>query len=241
VIRFVEIPLGLGSACACVRCAAQTEREFFSAEVIRVAVGDVIDAWSGGPGPNVLFTGPEPFSHPELPGIVASAAAAGIERIGLRTDAGALSVPGNSEGVLAAGVRHLQVVCLAGTAEAHDALASRPGLFDAAESGLASFLAAAQASHAHVAVTGIVPACSHNLPELPTAVAALTRTGALAVEIAASPGIADTPGFADWVSAAIDTGLVNGVWVSVTGIEPSKTPRSQLHAVTPFSLSVDAS
>ncbi len=241
MIRFVEIPLGRGSACACVRCAAQTEREFFSAEVIRGVVSDAVDAWSGGPGPNVLFTGPEPFSHPELPAIAANAAAAGIERIGLRTDAGALSIPGNAEGVLAAGVRHLQVVRLAGTAEAHDALASRPGLFDAAESGLASFLAAARTSRAAVAFTGIVPACSHNLPELPATVMALTRAGALAVEIAASPATAGTPGFEDWVSAAIDTGLVNGVWVSVTGVDPARTPRSHLHAVAPFSLSVDAS
>lgn len=241
MIRFVEIPLGRGFACACVRCAIPTEREFFSAEVIHTRVGDSVAHWPSDPGPNVLFTGPEPFSHPELPGIVARATAAGVERISLRTDAGALSIPGNAEGVLAAGVRQLQVVMLAGTAHTHDALASRPGLFDAATAGVASFLAAARASRTTVAFTGLVPVCGHNLAELPATVAALAQAGAVAVEIAASPGVASSPGFADWVSAAIDTGLVNGVWVSVTGPAPSKSSSADLHAITPFSLSADAS
>lgn len=234
MIRFVEIPLGRGSLCECVRCASQSEREFFSAEVICARVADTVDAWSDGPGPNVLFTGPEPFSHPELPGIIGTASAAGVERICLRTDAGALSIPGNAEGVLAAGVTQLQVVLLAGDAGTHDTLTSRSGLFTAAESGLTNFLAAARASRAHVAVTGLVPVCAHNLSELPATVAALARGGALAVEIVASPAVAAGAGFSGWITAAIDTGLVNGVWVSVTGAESSKSPGAGLHAVTPF-------
>ncbi len=241
MIQFVEIPLGRGSACACARCAAPVEREFYSAEVIRVRVGDAIATWSTGPGPNVLFSGPEPFSHPELPGIITSASAAGVERISLRTDAGALSIPGNAEGVLAAGVRQLQVVMLAGTAETHDALTSRVRLFDAAVSGLAAFRSAATASQSHVAITGLVPVCAHNLSDLPATVAALARAGAVAVEIAASPAVASGAGFTDWTDAAIDTGLVNGVWVSVTGVESAMQPRTDLHAVTPFTLAADAS
>lgn len=240
MIRFIEIPLGRGAACTCVRCAADAEREFFSAEVVCAPIVDAVASWSDGPGPNVLFTGPEPFSHPELPAIISSATAAGVDRISLRTDAGALSLPGNAEGVLAAGVRQLQAVLLAGNAAAHDSLTSREGLFDAAVSGLASFLAVARSARVHVAITGLVPACNHNLPELPGTVAALARAGALAVELAASPAVAANTGFSEWTNAAIDTGLVNGIWVSVTGAKASISPRTGLHAVTPFTLSEDA-
>jgi len=241
VIRFVEIPLGRGSVCPCVRCSAPAEREFYPAEAISARVGDAVAAWRDDPGPNILFTGPEPFSHPELPAIVTSAAAANAEGIALRTDAGALAIPGNAEGVLAAGVTQLQVVLLAGTAAEHDALTSRTGLFDAATSGVASFLAAARASRAQVAVTGLVPVCAHNLASLPATVASLARAGAVAVEIAASPTAAASPGFSEWTAAAIDTGLVNGVWVGVTGTDRSTSTHDGLTTLTPFTVSLDAS
>jgi len=236
VINFVEIALGTGVACSCSRCATPPAREFFSAEVVGSRIASVVAEWGDGPGPNVLLTGPEPFAHPELPGIVASAAASGCERIGLRTDAGALSMPGNAEGVLGAGVRHLQLVVLGG-AGAHDRLADRPGLFDAASQGARAFIAAAQRGGEHVAVTGLVPVCAHNVPELPAAVAALASAGAVAVEFAVQPTAADARGFSDWLASAIDTGTVNGVWVTVTGVEPQRVPRSALHAISPFSTS----
>jgi MoaA/NifB/PqqE/SkfB family radical SAM enzyme len=236
VINFVEIALGTGAACSCSRCAAPPAREFFSAEVVGSRIASVVAEWADGPGPNVMLSGPESFAHPELPGIVASAAAAGCERIGLRTDAGALSIPGNAEGVLGAGVRHLQVVMLGGQGS-HDRLADRPGLFDAASQGVRTFIAAALHGGEHVAVTGMVPVCAHNVPELPAAVAALASVGAVAVEIAVQPAAAQVRGFSDWLASAIDTGTVNGVWVTVAGLEAQRVPRSALHAVSPFSAS----
>lgn len=240
MIHFVDIPIGHGLACACVQCGSHTEREFHAAEIVALQVGEAVGRWRG-PGPNVLFTGPEPFAHPQLPEIIASAARSGVERIALRTDAGALSMPGNAEGVLAAGVRQLQVVMLAGAAHTNDTLASRAGLFDAAKTGVANFLAAARASHTVVAVTGLIPVCAHNLVHLPATVGVLAGAGAVAVEIAVSSGVADGPESAGWIAAAIDTGLVNGVWVSATGVQPSRSEGVGLHAITPFSLSVDAS
>jgi len=236
VIRFVEIPLGRGAACSCLRCTPQTDARFDSAESIGALVAEAASAWSDGPGPNVFFTGPEPFSHPELPDLVAGAAGSGVERIGLRTDAGALSIPGNAEGVLAAGVRHLQVVMLAGSAGKHDGLSGRVGLFEAASAGVSAFVAAAHASHENVAVMGFVPACAHNMSELPAAVAALARLGALAVEIAVSPEAGGVRGLSDWTSSAIDTGLVNGVWVYLTGAGTAGVSPSELRCVMPFKL-----
>lgn len=236
MIRFVEIPLGRGAVCSCVRCARSSEAQFHSAEVIAAHVADTVTSWSEGPGPNVFFTGPEPFSHPELPAIVAGATGAGIDRIGLRTDAGALSIPGNAEGVLAAGANHLQVVLLGGSAEAHDGLSGRVGLFDAAAAGASAFVAAGRASGESTAITGLVPACAHNVSELPAAVAAFARIGALAVEIAVSPEASVTRGFSDWVASAIDTGLVNGVWVYLTGEEPRGAGSLGLSRVAPFTL-----
>lgn len=236
MIRFIEIPLGRGVGCSCVRCTPRTDPQFDSAEVIGARVADAVAMWSDGPGPNVFFAGPEPFAHPELPALIAGVAGMGIQRVCLRTDAGALSIPGNAGGVLAAGVRHIQVVMLAGSAEAHDTLTGRTGLFDAATAGVAAFLAAAHASRENVAITGLVPACAHNVPELPAAVAALARAGAVSIEIAASPQSLGVRGFSDWTSAAVDTGLVNGVWVHLSGALPAAASVSELHGVRPFTL-----
>jgi len=236
VIRFVEIPLGHGSPCSCVRCAPKAESRFDSAEVIGARVADAVATWSDGPGPNVHFTGPEPFSHPELPALITAAAGLGIERIGLTTDAGALSVPGNAQGGLATGVRHLQVVMRAGSADTHDALCGRSGLFDAAVAGVSAFVAAAHASQFTAVVTGLVPVCAHNVPEVPAAVAALARCGAVSVKIAVSPEARTVRGFAGWAAAAVDTGLVNGVWVHFSGVDSADVPVSPLHGLSPFAL-----
>ena len=120
MIEFAHVVIGTGCAAACVPCGTASERSFVPAEAVRTEVASAANAWSGGPGPNVLFVGAEPFSHPELPVLVAAAVAAGYERIGLRTDAGALSMPGNAEGVLSAGVLHLQLVLTGGDGASHD-------------------------------------------------------------------------------------------------------------------------
>ena len=241
MIRFIEIPLGRGVTCSCVRCAPRAHPQFDSAEIIGARVADAVATWADGPGPNVFFTGPEPFSHPELPTLVADAAGMGVERIGLRTDAGALSIPGNADGVLAAGVRHLQVVMLAGSAESHDALTGRVGLFDAAAAGVSAFVAAAHGSNVRVAVTGLVPVCAHNVSELSAAVAALSRVGVLAVEIEVSTDQSGSREFSTWAAAAADTGLVNGVWVHFSGGQVADASVSPLHGVSPFVLTECAS
>jgi len=174
----------------------------------------VCDSWSDGPGPNVALVGAEPFAHPELPLLVQGAARAGCERIRLRTDAGALPSGGNAAGVVAAGVRHLEVVLLGGVAPVHDALVGRAGAFDAALAGVAAFVSAAGAAGSAVAVTGRVPVCRHNRDEVAGAVAALAAAGAIGVELAPAAGTALDE---DRLRSARETAVVNGVWLHVAG------------------------
>lgn len=203
------------------------------AEAVRTEVASAANAWSGGPGPNVLFVGAEPFSHPELPVLVAAAVAAGYERIGLRTDAGALSMPGNAEGVLSAGVLHLQLVLTGGDGASHDSNTGRPGLFDSARHGVAQYKRAAMEAGLAVAITGYVSVCAHTMPGLPGIVATLAGLGAVAVELAVTPRGAGEAGLLAWLGSAVDTGMVNGVWVSVSGLAPDTVVGSPLHAVAP--------
>lgn len=233
MIEFVEVEIGKGSVAPCVLCTLAAERSFVSSDVVTRAITHLADSWKHGPGPNVRFVGVEPFTHPELPALVLAAVEAHCERICLRTDGGALSVPGNADGVIAAGVRHLQVVLLGGDAATHDRLTGRPGLFDAALEGMAAFSQAARKAHVRTVVTGFVPVCSHTMSSLPAAVAALAAAGAVAVELAVTSSAVSAVGLDGWLAAAIDTGMVNGTWVSVSGLPAEKIPRSVIHALAP--------
>ena len=233
VIEFAKVDIGTGPTAACVRCGEVAERSLLASELIRAALAANAASWSGGTGPNVMFVGMEPFAHPELPGLVSAAVGAGYQRIGLRTDAGALSLPDNAEGVLSAGVRHIEMVLAGGDAASHDAFAGRPGLFDSAHRGVTEFRLVAREAHVPVAVTGHVPVCVHTMTSLPAVVAALADVGAVAVELAVSPRAAAESALPAWLGAAIDTGMVNGVWVSVSGLAPASVPRSPLHALAP--------
>jgi hypothetical protein len=191
---------------------------------------------AGGPGPNLRLAGYEPFLHPELPTLVSAAVQAGATRIQLRTDGGGLAQPGNAEGALVAGVTHFEVVLLGGDTESHDGLSGTPGLLEACEQGVRTLLDAARASGARIAVTGAVPLCLHNLAHAAQAVAALAAMGTLAVRLEVSTSAAASVGLSAALSAALDTGTVNGVWVSVAGIVPESLPVSPLHAVAPFAV-----
>ncbi|MDZ4170399.1 MAG: hypothetical protein U1E26_12220 [Coriobacteriia bacterium] len=216
MITFAQIAIGEGGLVACTRCTDSstglTASPRDASEVAR-EITAAAGSWSRGPGPNVTFVGFEPFAHPALPQLIAEAVAAGVVRLRLRTDGGALATGANAVGILAAGVRHLEVVVLA-AGEEHDRLSGRSGLAAACDGGVRAFVAAAARDGLRVAVTGRVPVCRHNARGAAGAVAWLASLGAVAVHLDATAcREADGP----LVLAALDTAAVHGLAASVSG------------------------
>lgn len=176
-----------------------------------------------------MLVGLEPFDHPDLPRIVASAMAGGCERFGIHTNAAALRSDSNSGGVLSAGLRHLRVTLLGGTPGLHDALAGAPGALDATVAGLQTFRHRASAMQVAVHMQAVVPVCRHNVHDVPATVGLAVSQGFDGVTL-----VVDDPGLgigtaAPWIRAACDTGIVNGVWVEVDGMPFCAMPGYGLH------------
>lgn len=231
MISFAEVAVGRGGIVACRQCAPAEPATFVPAEQVLAHVRAAVSAWQAEPGPNVAFVGAEPFAHPELPALVTGAVEAGASRIRLRTDGRALIVSDNAAGALLAGVRHLELVLLAGDQASHDALCGRPGSFAEAIAGAAAFCEAAASEHAPIALAGLVPVCPHNLHDVAAAIGALAHAGAVTVTLDVSPPVATSAGSTSWLAAAIETGTVNGAWVHVRGVPADKIPVSPLHAL----------
>ena len=193
MIQFAEVAIGQGGGPACVRCAQAVSPRMRDLTDIAADLNTCAANWTAGPGPNVAFVGAEPFAHPQLPHLVDAARRAGFERIRLHTDAGALAQAANAEGVVQAGIRHLEVVLLGASVETHDRLAGRPGLFEAALAGTRAFTAAAAMAGAEIFVSVDVPVCRHNVGELALASAAAARLGASAVTFSVA-GLSERPG-----------------------------------------------
>jgi NifB/MoaA-like Fe-S oxidoreductase len=145
-------------------------------------------------------------------------AEAGCERIGLETDGGALSVPGNARGVLSAGVTHLYVRLFSADPSRGDALSGRHGRTAAAAAGVAMYREAAREQDTPVVVTALIPLCSHNLAMLPETVGALSTWGADAVRLTVGGTLARSA--ESVVAAACDTGMVNQLWVEADDSVP---------------------
>lgn len=212
MIDLVTIAVGTGASAGCTRCAPMPDATYHSVPEIVAALAAAHDA------DGVALVGPEPFSHPELPSVIAACRDADFSRIALETDAGALAVHGNAGGVLHAGVRHLWVRVLGAEDTTHDERIGRPGRAAAARIGVAAYRAAALDAGFPVVVTAVVPVCRHTLPELPAIVAEYGARGFDAVLlISAGP----LPGSAAAViAAACDTGMVNRIWVATDGTLP---------------------
>lgn len=217
MITFCEIEIGAGGIAPCVMCSRKdiSGAGPYPSEAVRERLVEAARGWCAGPGPNVTFGGFEPFSHPELPVLIRMAIDLGYGAVRLTTDAGALSMPGNAEGAIAAGVRQIEVVLLADGDE-HDRLTGREGLFEAADAGVRSFLDAAARAGVPVAVTGLVPFCRHNAEHAPLAVARLAQWGSVAVHVNADKAPeANRP----FVIAALDTAAANACAGSVSGLD----------------------
>ncbi|MDO8987468.1 MAG: hypothetical protein Q7V14_04510, partial [Coriobacteriia bacterium] len=109
MIEFARIPIGTGGAAICARCQPPTAILHTSSDEILSCVKRVAQRAEGSGSPNVLLDGAEPFRHPSLPAILSGARAAGVERIAMVTDAGALGVADNASGSISAGLRQIHV------------------------------------------------------------------------------------------------------------------------------------
>jgi hypothetical protein len=192
-------------------------------------------AWRGGSGPNVWLAGAEAFAHPDLPALIECAVAAGAVRVKLTTGGAALAVGQNAAGSLAAGVRHVEVVLLAGDPALHDALAGSIGAHDEAMRGVASLRAAAGRTAAAISITGRIPVCPHNIESVPQAVALLAQSGADAVVVDVTPEAALLLP-RGWPAAVADTGVVNSTWVTFSGVDPEAHGLPALHARAPWDI-----
>jgi len=230
VVEFVRIEVGEGAPVRCARCAPTAVSESRTTDSILAEISAASAAWGDRPGPNILLAGSEPFTHPELPALVATCVEVGAERIGLETEGGALAAHGNAAGVLGAGVRHLQVVVLAADDAIAESLTGRPGRMLAVKAGVAAYLEAAREAGVAVVVTAVVPLCHHTLPALAQTVGLLASWGVHAVRLV--PGDEPLPDSASvMIAAACDTGMVNHTWVEVAdGVPLPATHR--LHALT---------
>ncbi len=234
VLTFIRIPLGTGNTVACTRCAVHAP-----VPVVHRAVGEVVSAvtaaLAAAPTSGVMFTGPEPFSHPSLPAIIGSAITAGAERIGVVTSAAALAYGENAAGSIGAGLRFIEVPLLGPDADSHDLLARSMGAFESTREGVARFRAAADAAGTRVAVRGTIEVCAHTVSQLSAAVVTFASWGASSIELHCT-GPLDGRGV-EHVRAACETGMVNGVWVAVTGLQPGLLGPDGLHATDVCSFS----
>jgi hypothetical protein len=229
VLRFVDIPLGRSSGVPCRRGAEeQTETLFDTPEVLAVLLA-AIESWSGGPGPNVAFTGAEPFHHPALEELISAAARAGAQRVRLDTDGAALCEDSVAHRVIDAGVRHVRFPLLGSTAELHDALIGRPGAFAATVRGVRWFADVARELGQAVQLSARVPVCHRNLKDLPAIVTRAIAAGASYVGIVLTDETLDPFAAAPWVEAACDTGIVHATWVDVEGMPFGPAEGWELH------------
>lgn len=212
MLQFADIAIGAHGVVSCEVCGLGSGAAAHDLEVVRRSLEDVRVAHPA--LRNVSFEGFEPFSHAELPSLVEAATRAGFERIRLTTDAGALGLGGNAGGCLAAGVRHVRFVLLGSTAESHDRICGRPGLFESALCGVSALRSAATDVGARVCISALVPVCRHNVEDCPATVARACSLGASAVELEVS-GSAAT--FVELLEAALDTATSNGIGAVVRG------------------------
>jgi hypothetical protein len=229
VIRFAEIVVGDGTVVGCTRCATESgEPAYRAVDEIVAEARAVCAAWEGGAGPNIRLVGAEPFGHPQLPEVVAGVMGGGCQRLAMDTDAVALQSAVNASGALHAGVRHIRFTLLAGTDGLHDALAGAPGLLEATLQGVRSFRATAEAAGLDVSIVASVPVCRHNVHGLPSAVGLAVECGADRVDVRIAADV-DLAAAAPWITAACDTGVVNGVWAEVAGVPFCLLPGYDLH------------
>ena len=212
MVRFERISIGDGGDLAGTCCLARGPESFRPAAEVLDALASARNT-SPSDALNCLLEGVEPFRHPELPVLIAGCVSTGVQRVAVVTDAGALAIPENAAGSLAAGLRQIHVPLYGATPQAHDVLCPSGG-FEKTCAGVEMFLKAAERAGSPVVVVGVIPVCEHTLASAPAIVATFARIGAATVRlVVGEPLLAEDPA----ISAAFETGMVNGVWVWVDG------------------------
>lgn len=229
MLRFSDIVLGTGGEVACRRCQAVAAEAFRNANVVKRDIERVSRAWSGRPGPNLAFTGAEPFRHPAIAELFESAVAEGAERIRVDSDATALRSAEAADAALRQGLRHLRFTLLGSSHALHDALAGTSASFAETLEGVGVFARVAEESHLPVYVSARVPVCRHNLKDLPAVVDSASRAGASSVLLKVADGGLDPRAAAAWLEAACDTGVIHAAWVEVAGISDELATRWEMH------------
>ena len=235
MIRYVEIPLGDDGTARCVRCASPPAPHFRPAEDVLADVSSVVREWHDAPGPNISFGGAEPFAHPELPRLVTESVSLGVQRLGLTTDGAALCSAQNAAGCVDAGVRHADIALLGATPSSHDSLTGVQGSFEAARQGATCLMDAGTAAGKRVVVCGRTRICRHNVDEVTGIVLAFVESGISTVSLDLDPKVTFSHK-RPLIEAAIETGIVYGVWVSVIGPTPEQLGEYRMHAWAPVKI-----
>lgn len=213
MIRFAEVAIGTGGVGRCLACGAADAVAHIPTDRVVERIDEVLAGWQDAAGPNVFFTGIEPFAHPDLPRLIEAARMRGFERIKLRTDGRFLDKGGNAAGAFSAGVTHLELVLLAGGAEDHDRLCGAPGGFASAVSGVSAYRAIAREGGVF---TGHIPLCRHNVKFAPGTMAKFAELGAVAVDVDVC-ALKRSEENEALVSAALQTATVNRMAAFVSG------------------------
>ena len=234
MLRFANVLLGESGAPRCARCRHVDVETLRDAPDILADIRSATTVSIDGPGPNLSFTGAEPFHHPELFELLDAAVEAGVRRIRLESDAHALVDPETAEAAFRAGVRHLAFPLLGSTAEMHDSLTGVAGSFDTTVAGAKNFMDVALASKTAVHVTVRTPVCRHNLHDTPGIVTLAAKTGARSVALTIDDVDLALRRAAPWLEAACDTGVVYATWVEVEGVPYGFARGWELHLASVY-------
>jgi hypothetical protein len=232
MIKVARIEIGTGGLPFCRACGGGDRLHAEPAAEIVSATERACGRWGECPGPNIELSGGEAFGHPELPALISSAVDEGAERVLLWTSGAALTDLANAQGVLRAGVTGLVITAVGGPSSA-DEITGIEGSWAATAAGIAQVSSAASSLALPLVLLGRVPVCRHNLEHAADAVGGLAASGAVAVTLELSPEAAASVHAAEFVASAVETGIVNACWVSVTGADTSRFGLDALHERAP--------
>jgi len=184
MIIFHELSIGNEGANPCPRCLrAGGMKDTPSPAPVNLAEITPLIQQLQAAGASVMLRGFEPFRHPDVVGIIQTLAithkGTQVRRIGMRTDAAALTNPHDAQGCIDNGVRVFEVPFLP---QQMDAL-SQAAPLEARLAGIAEIQAAAQALGKPIFTCVDVYVCKHTAPYFADTVQAALGAGVNAIRI----------------------------------------------------------
>ncbi len=211
MLESVLIEIGVGGLPSCARCVPAPPPALRPASDVTSEIRDLLATADSHRGV-LMFSGAEAFAHPALPELIDAAVTAGASRIGVQTAGALLAVGGNAAGSLHVGVRHFEIAFVPGDD------AERQAEQAAQLAGVKELAEVAERTDARIAVSARIRVCRHTVAHLPAAVGALAEAGVGCVHLEAASDLGSGPGALASIIAACDTGVVNAVWVDVSGV-----------------------